>query len=344
MGTQGAPPPPKEAPESEDERARGADQALSDRDQALSDNDQTLSDHDQTLSDRDQQASDDDQATSAREGEHGVDAAAHERTTAMRAETSRERVETGGSREGAAGERDRAAQQRDDLAARRDQAEDLGDLEALRLDGRDDHLDRHTPTAQELRAVATGGAPARRRGPSARGEEPRAGRTRPRAGGPRPRARCAGPRAGATDELTGALRRGAGREALQHEIDRARRTGEALTVAYVDVDDLKSVNDREGHGAGDQVLRDVADAMRRHTRSYDLVMRLGGDEFLCVLPGIGPSEARQRFEKLSPELGEGSSVTFGLSELREHESPQELIDRADSDLLAVRRGAGSDRA
>jgi PleD family two-component response regulator len=76
-------------------------------------------------------------------------------------------------------------------------------------------------------------------------------------------------------------------------------------------------------------------------RSYDLVVRLGGDEFLCALPGVTLIEAGRRFDDLGSELHDGPavrSVSFGLSELRDGESPQELIDRADSDLLG-RRGA-----
>jgi GGDEF domain-containing protein len=74
-------------------------------------------------------------------------------------------------------------------------------------------------------------------------------------------------------------------------------------------------------------------------RSYDLVIRLGGDEFLCALPGVTLIEARQRFDDLGSELHDGPAVrslSFGLSELRDGESAQELIDRADSNLLAAR--------
>jgi hypothetical protein len=63
------------------------------------------------------------------------------------------------------------------------------------------------------------------------------------------------------DDLTGTLRRGPGFRELEHEIDRARREGNPLVVAFVDIDGLKEVNDRGGHAAGDQLLRDVADAL-----------------------------------------------------------------------------------
>ena len=112
-----------------------------------------------------------------------------------------------------------------------------------------------------------------------------------------------------------------------------------LVAAFVDVDDLKSVNDEQGHRAGDQLLRDVAAGLASRMRSYDLVVRVGGDEFLCALPDVTPTEARRRFDELATELHNGPalrSVSFGLSELRDGDSLQELIDRADHDLMATR--------
>ncbi len=82
-----------------------------------------------------------------------------------------------------------------------------------------------------------------------------------------------------TDDLTGLLRRGAGLALLEREIDRSRRTETRLVVAFVDVDGLKRVNDELGHAAGDRLLSDVAAVLRSRLRSYDLVMRWGGDEF-----------------------------------------------------------------
>ena len=119
---------------------------------------------------------------------------------------------------------------------------------------------------------------------------------------------------------------------------RARREGGSLRAAYVDVDGLKSVNDTRGHAAGDTLLRAVADGLRRHMRSYDLLVRLGGDEFLCVLPNVTLAEARARLDRLCAELADsaGNSVSIGFSELRDGDSPDEFIRRADTDLLARR--------
>ena len=91
----------------------------------------------------------------------------------------------------------------------------------------------------------------------------------------------------AIDEMTDALRRGVGLVALQREMDRTRRTREQLIVAFVDVDGLKTVNDRDGHAAGDALLRTVVSLVTEEFRSYDLMLRFGGDEFVCSFSGDG---------------------------------------------------------
>jgi GGDEF domain-containing protein len=112
----------------------------------------------------------------------------------------------------------------------------------------------------------------------------------------------------AIDRELGERDRGVGLEDLQREIDRAHRTGEKLVAAYVDVDGLKAVNAQHGHHAGDQLLQDVVEALRRDMRSYDLLIRLGGDEFLCVMPGLTTEQARHRFEHLKTEPSPGSTL------------------------------------
>jgi diguanylate cyclase (GGDEF)-like protein len=235
--------------------------------------------------------------------------------------------------------RDSAARDRDELAAGRDRDARSRDDEAGKLDRSTGRFDRHPLRVQELRSRAT---VARRRAADdrARAHRDREHAARDRELAARDRRQSARERRqAATDELTGARRRGAGLEELKREIDRARRTGGNLVAVFVDVDNLKSVNDVLGHHAGDELLREVAEGLRRHMRSYDLLVRLGGDEFLCALPDITLEEARARFDHLTVELHEGptdSSVSAGFSELRDGDSPRDLIDRADSDLLAVR--------
>src|SRR4051794_12494598 len=86
------------------------------------------------------------------------------------------------------------------------------------------------------------------------------------------------------DTLTGTLQREVGRDQLGREVDRAHRMKEPMAVAFVDVDQLKRINDERGHAAGDEALRAVGNALRTALRSYDIVMRYGGDEFVCALP------------------------------------------------------------
>jgi len=146
----------------------------------------------------------------------------------------------------------------------------------------------------------------------------------------------------ATDELTGVLRRGAGLRLLQAEIDRVRRAGGRLVLVFADVDGLKQVNDSRGHLAGDHLLQFVAGTLRRRLRSYDLVMRYGGDEFVCVLTGAGAPEARAKLDLIAAELRShyGREVlSVGLAEL-DCDDPLDtavrLVGRADAALYRGR--------
>jgi diguanylate cyclase (GGDEF)-like protein len=142
------------------------------------------------------------------------------------------------------------------------------------------------------------------------------------------------------DQLTGALLRTAGSEQLGQAADRAHRTGEPLVVAFLDVDHLKTVNDRDGHGAGDALLRAVATALRVGLRSYDIVVRYGGDEFVCALPGSGITEADSRFrhvQQLLLDTMSNATVSFGLAALRPDESVVEAVARADAEMYRARR-------
>jgi diguanylate cyclase (GGDEF)-like protein len=94
-----------------------------------------------------------------------------------------------------------------------------------------------------------------------------------------------------TDFLTGLPNARAFYEALATELVRSRRSHAALTVAYLDIDDFKKINDSLGHQAGDGVLREIARTIRAGIRAPDLVARLGGDEFAILLPETGSDEA-----------------------------------------------------
>ncbi len=113
----------------------------------------------------------------------------------------------------------------------------------------------------------------------------------------------------------------------------------ALSVAFVDVDHLKQVNDSLGHAAGDRLLQNVAHALRSRLRTYDLVVRYGGDEFICAMPGLTAEAARDRLATINSVLGTQSpdgSMSFGVAELQPNESVEELVLRADQSLYEAR--------
>ncbi len=141
----------------------------------------------------------------------------------------------------------------------------------------------------------------------------------------------------ATDELTGTLRRGPGYAAARAEIERARRTETPLTLVIVDVDGLKRVNDRHGHLTGDRMLGDVAQGLAAAMRPYDVLVRFGGDEFVCVLGGVSRTQGRRRMAAVQARLrSRDVSISVGLAELRAGDDLDALISRADSALYAGR--------
>ena len=113
----------------------------------------------------------------------------------------------------------------------------------------------------------------------------------------------------ARDSLTGAFNR----RSLEEEFQRFRamhqRTGEALSVVMMDIDHFKSVNDRHGHLAGDEVLRTLADLVHRTIRGQDYFSRYGGEEFCLLLPGTRSAEALQMAERLR-HLFEHTGIVF----------------------------------
>ncbi len=137
------------------------------------------------------------------------------------------------------------------------------------------------------------------------------------------------------DPLTGARTRAAGLADVDNEIDRAGRTTGILSIAYVDVVGLKAINDGRGHAAGDALLQRVVGTMRSHLRSYDSIVRLGGDEFLCVMSGATIEEARERFISIQAVLGEGPDpckIKVGFSALSADDVTADLVERADHDM------------
>ncbi|MFO1324392.1 MAG: GGDEF domain-containing protein [Burkholderiales bacterium] len=107
-----------------------------------------------------------------------------------------------------------------------------------------------------------------------------------------------------TDFLTGLPNARACREFVDTELARARRYRHPLSIAFIDIDDFKRVNDRGGHAAGDRLLASVARVIRNSLRSSDFVARYGGDEFVVLLPVSDEAAARAVVEKLSTQVQE----------------------------------------
>ncbi|MEZ4219748.1 MAG: diguanylate cyclase [Polyangiaceae bacterium] len=151
------------------------------------------------------------------------------------------------------------------------------------------------------------------------------------------------------DALTGLLNRGALRRALEQEVARGNRSGQAVSVVLADVDLFKQVNDTHGHAAGDVVLKSVADCLKAGVRGYDTVARYGGEEFVVLLPECewrGASRvaerARESIEALQVVLPHTTiSVTssFGVASTTQVRvsDAAELVAAADRALYRAKR-------
>ena len=148
----------------------------------------------------------------------------------------------------------------------------------------------------------------------------------------------------AYDGLTALANRRSAYDCATAMIARARRTGAQLSVLMFDLDRFKQINDHYGHAAGDEVLRCVASTLRATVRDSDLSARLGGEEFLVLLPDTGLQDARLVAERLRTQLRArtvpaiGSSVTasFGIAELGPADDTESLLHRADQAMYRAK--------
>jgi diguanylate cyclase (GGDEF)-like protein len=153
--------------------------------------------------------------------------------------------------------------------------------------------------------------------------------------------------AATTDELTGLLNRRALEERLEAEISRSHRHQIRTSLVLIDVDRFKLVNDTLGHAAGDRYLVLISQVLRQKVRTLDVVGRLGGDEFLVMLPMTSASEALVFINRLQAGLQEVAvnhpefamaTLSFGIAEAPRHgRTPVAVLAAADSALYAAKR-------
>lgn len=157
-------------------------------------------------------------------------------------------------------------------------------------------------------------------------------------------------RAAHEDVLTGLHNRRHAEFALPLLVEGARVAGQVISVAALDVDHFKRINDTHGHAVGDSVLQQLAQLLRHRLRSADLMARIGGEEFLAVLVGIAPPQAAEICERLRLAVAEHdwAAITPGLivrisvgiagGSLQQQQQADDLLNRADRALYAAKRG------
>lgn len=149
-------------------------------------------------------------------------------------------------------------------------------------------------------------------------------------------------RASLTDHLCQVWNRGGFDLLLQKEIRIAARTGAPLSLLYLDLDGFKTINDAQGHLAGDRVLQEVSRSLKRSLRAADTVARIGGDEFVLILPATNAEEARALGIRLLDEVT-ACEWTFGVAEYLAAETAQQFTERSDLEMLRRKRARAPQR-
>lgn len=151
------------------------------------------------------------------------------------------------------------------------------------------------------------------------------------------------------DPLTGAFNRRHLDTCLNLALERNRRTGAPATLLLIDIDHFKRINDELGHAAGDCVLKSIVDIIRHRTRKLDLLFRIGGEEFMLMLPDTRESQASTVAEDIRAAVAGTAllsdrevTVSVGISELHPGESAETWLKHAD-DALYVAKNTGRDR-
>jgi len=150
------------------------------------------------------------------------------------------------------------------------------------------------------------------------------------------------------DELTGIFNRKHFFEHASVDIERALRLNQSIYIAMLDLDFFKQINDKYGHAAGDMVLKGTAEIIRHTIRSYDLLCRYGGEEFVLLITALNVNEARRLMERIRENMEhnhfnyEGEEVTvtcsIGLAEFLKTDTLETSIKKADDALYAAKNG------
>jgi diguanylate cyclase (GGDEF)-like protein len=144
------------------------------------------------------------------------------------------------------------------------------------------------------------------------------------------------------DELTGLVNRRVLRETLDEDLARAAERESALSLAILDLDSFKKVNDARGHQAGDRLLRAAAAAWAEALDVQGTVGRYGGDEFMVILPGLDPTAGAAATERLRRVVPEGATCSAGIATWDGNQTAAQLIAAADAFLYAA-KAAGRNR-
>jgi len=151
------------------------------------------------------------------------------------------------------------------------------------------------------------------------------------------------------DSLTGLANRRTGEERLAAEVARSHRYNRPLTLVAFDLDKFKEANDKYGHAAGDAVLRAFAQKLSSTLRASDLAIRLGGDEFLALLPECKIDQAASMVARLRPIHVEYQGVrlavefSVGCVDCEPDDTVEQFLQRADQTLYANKRASGTER-
>jgi diguanylate cyclase (GGDEF)-like protein len=146
-----------------------------------------------------------------------------------------------------------------------------------------------------------------------------------------------------TDALTGLCNRRAWELELARGLARGARTREPVSVALIDIDSFKAINDLRGHAGGDRLLIDVARLWTEVLRPDDVLARIGGDEFAIVMPACTEADAAEVLQRLHARMPAPNTCSIGLATWDSAEAPDRLMGRADDALYDVKRAA-HDRA